>query len=181
VSAFFVNVGSFEHFVLSLAFRLLNTGIRELCGYLPYDMVPTGLVSDYLCRMITPQMKQDVLNYLVNKNEDLYLQPDLEELVPELKMTAKVCQVILMQMENRGYIELHGMMGYNYIINLNADIFDFHRHGGYIIEEQLIGMEFDKLWLEIDKLTKSPTVENASKVLAGMGVIKGIWSVFGSK
>lgn len=84
--------------------------------------------------------------------------------------------MILQQMDRMGLIKLqpnsHGAM-----LMLNADAFDFQRHGGFVAQEELLLNNLQKLLLEIESLKPSLSrkVETITSIASGIATALGLF------
>lgn len=104
--------------------------------------------------MITPVIKDKVLSSLLSYDETtLYF--DFDKLGELLDIEQKYAIIILKQFERLGLVNLgHYNSKDTVIISLNAEIYDFFSHGGFIGQEEILQANLEKLNLELLKLAK---------------------------
>ncbi len=130
--------------------------------------------------MITTELKDKVLNYLVENQDELYLHFDGAVLAPTLGTNPKYVNAIVEDLADRGMLEKQGMAGYHTSCYLTMRIFDFYKAGGYTFEDHIIEGNIMKLKMEIEAMEANIGKPQYDKMMAMiMAVIGGFALVSG--
>ena len=130
--------------------------------------------------MINTELKDKVLNYIVENQDELYLHFDGAALAPELKTNPKYLNAIVEDLASRGMLEKQGAGGYNTYCHLTMKIFDFYKAGGYTFEDHIIEGNIMKLKMEIEAMEANIGKSQYDKMMAMlMAVIGGFALVSG--
>ena len=117
--------------------------------------------------LITPELKDRILNDLVNAG--MSLRVDTCSDAPDYEIDHYTYSAILDQFEQMELLSQTKTLGGFVIANISVNAHDFVRRGGFLVQEELIKGNIQKLGLEIDLLCKelSPNLlEKAQKITA---------------
>lgn len=103
--------------------------------------------------MITIEMKDKVLNYLVERSDVYFFIPGDPERLFEIPYN--FFKMILDRFEKMDFIHQEKFLGDGIHVKLTADIYDFYNHGGFLAQEELLATNLEKLLLEIEALKPS--------------------------
>jgi hemerythrin superfamily protein len=127
--------------------------------------------------MITTELKDNVLHYLITNEEDLCVDMvDADKLATELNSKGAYVESILHDLKSRGMLDLYGMAGRIYTCHLTVKIFDFKNNGGYKMEDEIINDQLKKLSLEIQSLSEELAKNKFDKVMTTIGTIMSVWT-----
>ena len=98
-------------------------------------------------------MKDKVLNSLIEYGPRLTL--NINSSKSDFNMNRDFLEMILNQFESKGFITQVKCIGGRIDMILNAEIYDFHSHGGFTAQEHLLKYNIEKLLLEIESLKPS--------------------------
>lgn len=130
--------------------------------------------------MITAELKDKILAFLVNNHDDLYYQFDGAKLAPELGTTPKILAAIIEDLKSRDMLDKQGMMGYNTMCWLKVKIFDFYNSGGFQMEDHMVEGNIMKLKMELESLESNIGKPQFDKMMSLIsGLIAGISLVSG--
>lgn len=124
--------------------------------------------------MITPQLKDSVLNSLIqmfNNNQETF---NYAELAEELGSKEEFVFMILLQFKKTGiFHEFHQFIDADVSFSLSADAFDLHHLGGFTAKEEILKLNLQKLNLEIESLkqTEPDTAEKISSILTNITTV----------
>ncbi|MDR2410581.1 MAG: hypothetical protein LBE13_21060 [Bacteroidales bacterium] len=104
--------------------------------------------------MITPEIKDRVLTHIVSRDVVLcYLK--YNEVFPENELSYDEFILILEQFVRLGLLEIAREMTEEQChIVIRADIYDFHRHGGFVAQEEILRANLEKLNYELLQLSE---------------------------
>ena len=83
--------------------------------------------------MITTELKDSVLNYLIENEDDLYVEFDGETLATQLQTSPSYVLAIIEDMADRHFLQKEGTSGYNTMCWLKTKIFDFYKMGDMLL------------------------------------------------
>ena len=130
--------------------------------------------------MITTELKDKILNFIIENQEELYVEFDGEVLAPTLETNPKYIAAIVKDLANRGMLEMYGYAGYATACHLAVKIFDFYKSGGYAFEDHIIDGNIMKLKLEIEALEANIGKPQFDKMMSlVMGAIGGFALISG--
>ena len=102
--------------------------------------------------MITPELKDKVLNNLLSHNDVTYTF-NIIQLANELNCSSDTIRAILDYFNRLNLISATNYtIGGDVIISLNVEASDMALRGGFVAQEELIKKNFEKLLLELDSL-----------------------------
>lgn len=102
--------------------------------------------------MITPELKDKVLNILLESNS-MTSTINIERLSREIECPYDVVEGILDYFERKGLVANKiGFINGDLHITLNVEASDMALRGGFVAQEELIKKNFEKLLLELDSL-----------------------------
>ena len=131
--------------------------------------------------MITTELKDKVLKYLIESEEGLSLDFDGEKLAPQLDTNPSYISAIIEDLSNRGMLEYSGAGGYYTSCWLKAKIFDFYRMGGYDFEDHIIQGNIMKLKMEIEGMEANVGKPQYDKMMALIMAVIGGFSLVSGK
>jgi hypothetical protein len=102
--------------------------------------------------MITPDLKDKILKTLIDRSTDTRIVFDIHDLAKENEIGSSTANELLKYFEEKNLLHCQRMMGGGVMAQITVDAFDFIRYGGFVGEEQLMNIEFEKLKLEIESL-----------------------------
>lgn len=103
--------------------------------------------------LITPALKDDILNDFISRNMKFRIfVPDESS---KFQISDDMYIAIIEQFKNMSLliIESSSSCG-TYFINLTANAHDFFKHGGFKVKEEILEAEINKLGLELEALSK---------------------------
>lgn len=113
------------------------------------------------------ELKDQILKKCTNIG--MSFSVDIYDYAKEFNTDTTVIAEILDQLERMGFLKQTKCMGGYVLVNLTIDAFDFINRGGFLVQEELLKANIQKLGLEIDLLCKelSPNLlEKAHKISA---------------
>ena len=120
--------------------------------------------------MITPELKDKVLNNLLSQNDVTYTI-NIIQLANELNCSSDTIRAILDYFNRLNLISATNYtIGGDVIISLNVEASDMALRGGFVAQEELIKKNFEKLLLELDSL-KSKFPKNIETITSIIGNI----------
>ena len=120
--------------------------------------------------MITPELKDKVLNNLLSHNDVTYTF-NIIQLANELNCSSDTIRAILDYFNRLNLISATNYtIGGDVIISLNVEASDMALRGGFVAQEELIKKNFEKLLLELDSL-KSKFPKNIETITSIIGNI----------
>ena len=120
--------------------------------------------------MITPELKDKVLNNLLSPNDVTYTF-HIIQLANELNCSSDTIRAILDYFNRLNLISATNYtIGGDVIISLNVEASDMALRGGFVAQEELIKKNFEKLLLELDSL-KSKFPKNIETITSIIGNI----------
>lgn len=120
--------------------------------------------------MITPELKDKVLNNLLSQNDVTYTF-NIIQLANELNCSSDTIRAILDYFNRLNLISATNYtIGGDVIISLNVEASDMALRGGFVAQEELIKKNFEKLLLELDSL-KSKFPKNIETITSIIGNI----------
>ena len=120
--------------------------------------------------MITPELKDKVLNNLLGHNDVTYTF-NIIQLANELNCSSDTIRAILDYFNRLNLISATNYtIGGDVIISLNVEASDMALRGGFVAQEELIKKNFEKLLLELDSL-KSKFPKNIETITSIIGNI----------
>ena len=120
--------------------------------------------------MITPELKDKVLNNLLSHNDVPYTF-NIIQLANELNCSSDTIRAILDYFNRLNLISATNYtIGGDVIISLNVEASDMALRGGFVAQEELIKKNFEKLLLELDSL-KSKFPKNIETITSIIGNI----------
>ena len=107
--------------------------------------------------MITPQMKDKVLSYIV-KQELPRFMIRLDDLSVQLDIKPDYISLIIEQFKKMGLCEINETRGIGFpptafIITLTANAYDANRNGGFVFQEEIMKANLLKLDMELNQLS----------------------------
>jgi hypothetical protein len=131
--------------------------------------------------MITPELKDKVLGFLVSNCSNLYYTNDLESFSKEMDVSEPFIDSILEQFDERGFIEYERMLGGNFMLSIRAKAHDYYLMGGHLGEFRMLEHEFDKLHLEIINLEKQFGRDKFERIATTVQTLIAFFSAFYKK
>ncbi|MCC2779572.1 hypothetical protein LK518_09105 [Parabacteroides distasonis] len=132
--------------------------------------------------MITPAIKDKVLAAIVSHAEEIFLMKP-EEVFPNKEISKRQFELILLQFEEMGLLRKAERHGTSFLISISANIYDFFNHGGFVVQEELLRANLQKLDYELTKLAKeinpglTDRIANitgiAASIATALGLFKG--------
>ena len=120
--------------------------------------------------MITPELKDKILNNLLSHNDVTYTF-NIMQLANELNCSSDTIRAILDYFNRLNLISATNYtIGGDVIISLNVEASDMALRGGFVAQEELIKKNFEKLLLELDSL-KSKFPKNIETITSIIGNI----------
>jgi hypothetical protein len=116
--------------------------------------------------MITPEIKDRILTHIVSKDIVLCFFK-YNEVFPEKEITYDEFILVLEQFVRLGLLETAKEVSEEqcYIV-IRADIYDFHRRGGFVAQEEILRANLEKLNYELLKLAKDITPSATGQIEA---------------
>lgn len=132
-------------------------------------------------QIITPQMKDILLTDLLSADSASFTF-DYTESKENNGVSPKSVCLILNQFEELGLIKKKEFIGRRCLIHVQMKAMDLHRHGGFMVEEELLKSNIEKLGIELGLLCEqlSPNYSEkasqltsiASAVMQGLTLFK---------
>ncbi|MGM7552600.1 hypothetical protein [Myroides odoratimimus] len=125
--------------------------------------------------MITPELKDSILNQLINLFNDDREVISFYELATTLNTKPTLIEMILKQFYEQSLLSQYTPFlgeGEAYF-ELSANAFDLQYIGGFKAKEELLKLNLDKLSLEIESLKNSTpeTAERISTIIANIAAV----------
>lgn len=102
--------------------------------------------------MITPALKDKILEYLVLNATDLYYTSTDEELAQQFEISDRILTAILKQFHERKFINYKPYMGGGFFLDITADAHDYILRGGHLGEFEFLERQAEKLERELASL-----------------------------
>ncbi|MDN0023366.1 hypothetical protein QVN81_10080 [Prevotella lascolaii] len=102
--------------------------------------------------LITPPIKDNVLRYLMNSDE-LPIDINYDELAQELSISPDMLGLIIEQFADMNLIKVTEYIGGS-LVYITANAHDFICHGGFVVQEEILKSNIEKLGLELDLLAR---------------------------
>ena len=100
------------------------------------------------------EIKDKIIQFLIEHSDDLH-QIHPEDIAELVNTTDKMVRLFLKQLDAMGMLE-YSELGCGYVqLFLTMNIYDFHEHGGFTVQDELLIKNIEKLYLEIEKLKPS--------------------------
>ena len=127
--------------------------------------------------MITPKLKDEIINeILISFNES---QTELIRIGYDLAKDKDISElefrVIIKQLAQYGLLSnVRNLTGCTYDIRLEAKLFDFYNRGGFVVQEEILLANLEKLGYELDALSKEANprlldrISNIAKIAASI-------------
>lgn len=128
--------------------------------------------------MITIKDKDNLLSYILSQEKDCFVV-EYKDVFPNNEIKEFEFHLLMEQFAQKGLLRSAKRMSHGSYIRLSADIYDFHSHGGFAAQEELLRANIEKLSYELDELSKSSdplVVDRASKIA---GIASSIATVLG--
>ena len=103
--------------------------------------------------MITPEIKDKVLCAIVASKEPVF-NLTYEDVFPEKEISKRHFELILIQFVETGLLRIATNNGSYFFISISANIYDFFNHGGFIVQEEILRANLQKLDYELTKLSQ---------------------------
>lgn len=123
--------------------------------------------------MITPQMKDYILNYIVN-NQNIRIPIDCTLMANELDTTSVCIEKIINQFARLNLCKINICYGSTYDITVQAEADDMLFRGGFTFQEDILNSNLDKLAAELKYLsgkTSGETLDSVQKMASIVGSI----------
>lgn len=128
--------------------------------------------------MITPQMKDKVLSYLIQR-ENVKFDIHIDSLSKELNIKSEFISLIIEQFNEMALCKINethalGFPPTRFIITLTAKAYDASRNGGFVFQEEIMKANLSKLDMELAQLSKKVSgdiLDRVQKVTSIVGVI----------
>lgn len=105
--------------------------------------------------MITSEMKDRVLNLLVQSSVDMQCNFDMKYLAKSLDIGFNELDSIINQFESLGFCSVTKCLGGHTYTVFTADAHDFLIRGGFFVQEEIFRKQIEKLLFEIESLKPS--------------------------
>ena len=102
---------------------------------------------------------------------------------PNKEISKRQFELILLQFEEMGLLRKAERHGTSFLISISANIYDFFNHGGFVVQEELLRANLQKLDYELTKLAKeinpglTDRIANitgiAASIATALGLFKG--------
>jgi hypothetical protein len=125
--------------------------------------------------MITPLVKDKVLEYLIQNAPDMTFGSSLEEFSASLQINAPQLDAILQDFDNRELMEYNGYIGGGFMLYLHAKAHDYYLSGGHVGEFEVMEKQFEKLKVELYALEKTLEKNKFDKIAT---ILNGIVSFY---
>lgn len=130
--------------------------------------------------MITPKMKDDVLEILVNKTvEIIHFNVDAIPIMNDTRITLANLNGILYAFNNDGLVKYQGLSrGHFFDIQVNEKAHQKLQRGGYQLEELIVLQQLDKLNEEVKQLKTKFSLEDLNNLSSIVGNITTTLTAF---
>ena len=136
--------------------------------------------------MITPKDKDKVLNAIIIRYEEAgehEFMTDYENLFPDQDINYPDYCIILEQFkEKRLLSDIVPITKHIKRIIVSANLFDFYNHGGFVVQEEILQRNLEKLNYELMKLAKevnpglSESIGKITEIAASVATALGFFS-----
>ncbi|MFA6201417.1 MAG: hypothetical protein WC679_13530 [Bacteroidales bacterium] len=100
--------------------------------------------------LITPQLKDAILQDLINSDE---IQIEYSEYAPKYSISENNLNMILRQFDSKSLVKITSYKG-GCIVRVTANAHDYILHGGFVAQEEILKANIEKLGLELELLSK---------------------------
>jgi hypothetical protein len=123
------------------------------------------------------ETKDDFLNFLINKGPVIRI--NVNESQKEFNMTRDSLYMILDHFKNLGFISIENAGKSFYEIFLKIPAYDYHSHGGFRAQEDLLSKNIQKLLLEIESLKPSmpDKISTITTIVANISTALGLFII----
>ncbi|QIU92896.1 hypothetical protein [Bacteroides faecium] len=123
--------------------------------------------------MITPQMKDQLLDYIVN-NDNIRIPIDCNLMANELNTTSICIEKMINQFARLNLCKINIHYGSTYDITAQTEADDMLFRGGFTFQEDILNSNLDKLAAELKHLsgkTSGETLDSVQKMASIVGSI----------
>lgn len=112
--------------------------------------------------IITPEMKDKVLADLLSADNPSF-DLDYQDSETEYGFAPAYVKLILDDFASKELIKVTYVMGNRARIHVKAKAMELHQHGGFVVEEEILKGNLEKLGLELETLAKQLSPDYAEK------------------
>lgn len=132
--------------------------------------------------MITPQMKDKVLSYMVEQKLPRFIICT-DNLATELDIEPEFICLIIEQFEKQSLCRIQEKRGLGFppttfVILLTADAYDAKRNGGFVFQEEIMKTNLAKLDMELTQLYRESSETTLNRIQKIMSIVGTISSTF---
>lgn len=131
--------------------------------------------------MITPDLKDRVLDFIVERAPEMFIPVQSDSLATEMSTNRDVIESLLEYFQNRGLISYKPVLGIVYLITIKVEAHDMKRRGGFVGEEEMLLGEFNKLVLELQSLQSTIEKNKFEKIMTRVNTVISFFGVALSK
>ena len=132
--------------------------------------------------MITPQMKDKVLSYMLEQQSSRFMVYT-DDLANELNIKPEFICLIIEQFEKQSLCQIQEKRGLGFppnafVILLTADAYDAKHNGGFVFQEEIMKANLAKLDMELEKLHRESSERTINRIEKIMSIVGTISSAF---
>jgi predicted translin family RNA/ssDNA-binding protein len=125
--------------------------------------------------MITPQIKDELLKYLLLNCQELYYSGTCDDLAEATEIRSIYIDTILDQFEERGFVKIERYIG-GFALQLRAKAFDYMQRGGHVGEFEMLDMELQKIKTELYSLEMHLEKNKFDKIMTSINTVIAFFS-----
>ncbi len=125
------------------------------------------------------ELKDKVLNYLIDTTPLFGMRTiNVDEEAEKIEVAQSFFSECIKYFSRKGLLEYQAFMGGEMLINFKMEAHDFAQHGGFVAEEEMLGIQFEKLLTEVKALKSQIGQDKFDKITGIMTAITAYYSTF---
>lgn len=121
--------------------------------------------------MITPKLKDELLQHIVNSAPKMFVGVDLKLVAQQYETSPEVIDAIFWQFHEKKFISYRSFKGYTGHINVQASAHDYILKGGHLGEFEFLEMQVQKLKNELYQFESSIPAEQFKSLTSTLSLI----------
>ena len=110
---------------------------------------------------ITPEIKDKIVSRMISFDTDKDMKVCIEyKKVEDLNISKQQFEGIVNQLLRMRLIERPNRNGYGDVFNITVDLYDFHRFGGFVMQETILLQKMDIMIVTLKSLLKETKEED---------------------
>ncbi len=118
--------------------------------------------------MINSYTKDEIIGWLINKLEKS-AQFRSKEIADAFNVNDRFVRLYLVQLHKMQLIEYSEMSAGHVMVHPTMELYDFHRKGGFTVQDELLKKNIEKIYLEIENL--KPHFSEKAELFANISTI----------